>query len=338
MHAPILSLLTSPSSDSVINERRIVASSLSEPAMKNIIAIAILGCFVFTLPTAFAQNPADPIHVLVWDERQPAQASAYQDFLGNEIAKGLVKQSSEFKVRSVALDDTEQGLTAGNLEWADVIIWWGHVRQSEVPNEKARLIVDYIRSGKLDLIALHSAHWARPFIEAMNWRSVEDAKQHFQSKGWKGEFLIESIKPPRERTVPIHGSELTPSYFGYKKNQRQFQAIVHLPWCCFPDYRPDGAPGTLTVQSPDHPISKGLPPTIQVPRTEMYNEPFHVPQPDEVIFKETWAKGEKFRSGMVWNIGRGKVFYFRPGHETYPVYKQPEMIQILQNACLWLGR
>ena len=239
--------------------------------MKNIIAIAILGCFVFTLPTAFAQNPADPIHVLVWDERQPAQASAYQDFLGNEIAKGLVKQSSEFKVRSVALDDTEQGLTSGNLEWADVIIWWGHVRQSEVPNEKARLIVDYIRSGKLDLIALHSAHWARPFIEAMNWRSVEDAKQHFQSKGWKGEFLIESIKPPRERTVPIHGSELTPSYFGYKKNQRQFQAIVHLPWCCFPDYRPDGAPGTLTVQSPDHPISKGLPPTIQVPRTEMYN-------------------------------------------------------------------
>ena len=338
MHAPILSLLTSPSSDSVINEQRIVASSLSEPAMKNIIAIAILGCFVFTLPTAFAQNPADPIHVLVWDERQPAQASAYQDFLGNEIAKGLVKQSSEFKVRSVALDDTEQGLTAGNLEWADVIIWWGHVRQSEVPNEKARLIVDYIRSGKLDLIALHSAHWARPFIEAMNWRSVEDAKQHFQSKGWKGEFLIESIKPPRERTVPIHGSELTPSYFGYKKNQRQFQAIVHLPWCCFPDYRPDGAPGTLTVQSPDHPISKGLPPTIQVPRTEMYNEPFHVPQPDEVIFKETWTKGEKFRSGMVWNIGKGKVFYFRPGHETYPVYKQPEMIQILQNACLWLGR
>ena len=197
MHTPILSLLTSPSSDSVIKERRIVASSLSGPAMKNIIAIVILGCFVFTLPTAFAQNPADPIHVLVWDERQPAQASAYQDFLGNEIAKGLVKQSSEFKVRSVALDDTEQGLTAGNLEWADVIIWWGHVRQSEVPNEKARLIVDYIRSGKLDLIALHSAHWARPFIEAMNWRSVEDAKQHFQSKGWKGEFLIESIKPPR---------------------------------------------------------------------------------------------------------------------------------------------
>ena len=62
---------------------------------------------------------------------------------------------------------------------------------------------------------------------------------------------------------------------------------------------------------------------------QMYNEPFHVPQPDEVIFKETWAKGEKFRSGMVWNIGKAKSFISGP--DTRPtLYKQPEMIQILQ--------
>ena len=78
------------------------------------------------------------IHVLIWDERQPKQAVAYKDFLGNEIAKRLTDQTSDFEVRSVALDDADQGLTAGNLEWADVIIWWGHVRQSEVPEEKAR--------------------------------------------------------------------------------------------------------------------------------------------------------------------------------------------------------
>ncbi|MGB0761787.1 MAG: ThuA domain-containing protein [Rubripirellula sp.] len=307
--------------------------------MKYITATAITVFYMTQLLTVSAQNTnSTSIHVLIWDERQPTQAVAYKDFLGNEIAKRLTENTTDFEVRSVALDDADHGLTAGNIEWADVIIWWGHVRQSEVPEEKARLIVNYIREGKLDLIALHSAHWARPFIEAMNWRSIEDAKEHFTKNGWKGEFVIESVKPPRERTVPIHGSTLTPSYFGYKKNQNQFQAIVHLPWCCFPDYRPDGESGLLTTHLPEHPIARGLPPTFQVPKTEMYNEPFHVPAPDQVIFQETWSKGEQFRSGMTWNIGEGKVFYFRPGHETYPVYKQPEMIQVLQNACRWLGK
>lgn len=70
----------------------------------------------------------------------------------------------------------------------------------------------------------------------------------------------------------------------------------------------------------------------------MYNEPFHVPDPDQVIFEETWVRGERFRSGMVWNIGQGKVFYFRPGHETFPVYKQQEVMQVIANACRWLGQ
>ena len=69
----------------------------------------------------------------------------------------------------------------------------------------------------------------------------------------------------------------------------------------------------------------------------MYNEPFHVPAPDQVVFEETWELGERFRSGMVWDIGKGKVFYFRPGHETYPVFKQAEMIKVIDNACRWLA-
>jgi trehalose utilization protein len=63
-----------------------------------------------------------------------------------------------------------------------------------------------------------------------------------------------------------------------------------------------------------------------------------VPEPDEVIFEERWPTGEWFRSGVVWKVGAGKVFYFRPGHETYPVYKQPEMIQVIANVRSWLGQ
>jgi trehalose utilization protein len=97
---------------------------------------------------------ADPIHVLVWDERQPRQAEAYDNFLGNEIVARLKSAADDLELRSVALDDPEQGLSAGNLEWADVIVWWGHARHSDVTAENAQRIVDYIRRGELDLIAL----------------------------------------------------------------------------------------------------------------------------------------------------------------------------------------
>jgi len=295
-----------------------------------LLLLAILFTGVFS---AFAA----PIHVLVWDERQDRQAEAYDNFLGNEIATQLTATTDDLELRSVALDDPEQGLSEGNLEWADVIIWWGHARHSDVTPENSKRVLDRVLSGKVDLIALHSSHWARPFVDTMNWRSVEDAKAHFAEVNQGKITKIDTVAPPKERTVPTHGSALTPTWFSYKKNKSISLATVHLPWCCFPDYRPDGEPGTLATKLPEHPIAKGVSAKIVVPQTEMYNEPFHVPNPDEVVFEETWELGERFRSGMVWNIGKGKVFYFRPGHEQYAVFKQPEMIQILANACHWMG-
>jgi len=279
---------------------------------------------------------AEPVHVLVWDERQERQAEAYDNFLGNEIAKQLGDSTGDLEIRSVALDDPGQGLN--DLEWADVLIWWGHVRQGDVTDENVRRVMDRILSGDLDLIALHSAHFASPFMEAMNWRSLDDAKQHFAEKD-KGKLMkFSTVAPPKPRSVPTYGSHLTPSWFSYKLNKTTYEAQIHLPYCCFPAYRPDGEPSKVTVKNKEHPIAKGLPATFQVKQTEMYDEPFHVPAPDEVIFEETWELGERFRAGMVWDIGKGKVFYFRPGHETYPVFKQPEVIQVLANACQWLGK
>lgn len=299
----------------------------------------ILPIFVFaTFFQTLILNAADPIHVLVWDERQPRQKDAYENYLGNEIVARLKEVTNDLEFRSVAIDDAEQGLSAGNLEWADVIVWWGHVRQGEIKEETSQRILDYIRRGDLDLIALHSAHWARPFMAAMNWRSIEDGRKHFEEIAPNGKITIETVAPPQPQTVPTHGSILTPAYFSYKKSADSITGVIHLPWCCFPDYRPDGKPSTITVMNPQHPIAKGLPSEFQVGKTEMYNEPFHVPEPDELIFEESWELGERFRSGMVWQIEKGKVFYFRPGHEQYPVFKQAEMIQVLANACRWLGK
>ena len=59
---------------------------------------------------------------------------------------------------------------------------------------------------------------------------------------------------------------------------------------------------------------------------------------DAVVFFETWDKGEKFRSGCCWALGQGRVFYFRPGHETYPVFHQEETLRVIHNAVLWSGK
>ncbi len=63
----------------------------------------------------------------------------------------------------------------------------------------------------------------------------------------------------------------------------------------------------------------------------------HVPAPDETVFEERWATGDWFRSGSVWNLGQGRIFYFRPGHESYPVYHEKTCLKILENAVRWLG-
>ncbi|MEM8953813.1 MAG: ThuA domain-containing protein [Verrucomicrobiota bacterium] len=304
--------------------------------MKHLLCLAT-ATLTLTINLPAADNT--PVHILVWDERQPRQEEAYENFLGNEIAAQLqALPNTKFHIRSVALDDPNQGLADKNLDWADVLVWWGHVRHDDVTDENTQRILDRIIAGDLDLIALHSAHFAKPFMEAMNWRTREDARAHFGELDPDMPITFQEVLAPKTRTVPTYGSALTPAYFAYKLNKTNHLAFIHLPWCCFPAFRPDGEPGTITITNPNHPIAAGLPPVWQITQTEMYDEPFHVPTPDEVVFEEDWELGEHFRSGIVWNIGEGKVFYFRPGHETYPIFKQPEVIQVLANAAQWLGQ
>ena len=278
-----------------------------------------------------AEAQAGTIRVRVWDERQPTQKQVYANFLGNQIAAHLRTQPG-ISVVSVALDDPDQGLSKEALDETNVLIWWGHIRQDKVTPETGRRIVARILAGKLSLIAIHSAHWSTPFVEAMNERTRIDA-----ARGYPG-AEITYIPPPKRYTVPSYYARPTPYARVRKFPDGRSKVEVHLPYCCFPAYRPDGKPSTVRVSKPDHPIAKGLPENFEISRTEMYDEPFHVPEPDEVILEESWAPGEWFRSGMVWSLGKGRVFYFRPGHETFPVFKEQAPLLIVSNAVRWLGR
>ena len=199
----------------------------------------------------------------------------------------------------------------------------------------ARPIIQRIKEGTLSLIALHSAHWSTPFVEAMYERTRLDAEKALKRDGAKVEITY--VDPPKRYTVPGAADRITPYTILRKFPDGSEKATVYKPNCCFPAYRADGKPSQIRLLKPDHPIAKGLPGTFELPQTEMYAESFHVPEPDEVVLEERWASGEWFRSGMVWNLGKGKVFYFRPGHETYAVFKEKPVLQLLENAVRWLA-
>lgn len=91
----------------------------------------------------------------------------------------------------------------------------------------------------------------------------------------------------------------------------------------------------IWVVAPGHPIAAGLPPLFEIPAEEMYGEYFDIPTPDTLILISWFQGGEVFRSGCCFYRGRGKIFYFRPGHETYPTYHQPEVLRVIANAVRW---
>ncbi len=91
----------------------------------------------------------------------------------------------------------------------------------------------------------------------------------------------------------------------------------------------------LWCVKPAHPIAAGLPPYIDIPQSEMYGEPFDIPEPDELVFMSWYQGGEVLRSGCTFQRGRGRIFYFGPGHETFPIYRDPLIIRVLANAIQW---
>jgi trehalose utilization protein len=91
----------------------------------------------------------------------------------------------------------------------------------------------------------------------------------------------------------------------------------------------------LWVVAPGHPIVQGIGEYIELEREEMYGEHFDIPAPETLVFVSWFTGGEVFRSGACYSRGAGKIFYFRPGHETYPTYFNPEVRTVIANAVRW---
>jgi trehalose utilization protein len=104
---------------------------------------------------------------------------------------------------------------------------------------------------------------------------------------------------------------------------------------CNLKWREAGEREILWVTRPGHPIAQGIDDHFVLEHEEMYGEYFDVPEPLETVFISSFAGGEVFRSGITYTRGAGRIFYFRPGHETYPTYYNPTVMRVIENAVRW---
>ncbi|EXX87722.1 PalA [Paenibacillus darwinianus] len=104
---------------------------------------------------------------------------------------------------------------------------------------------------------------------------------------------------------------------------------------CDLKWREAGEKERIWTVNPAHPIAAGIPEQFVLENEEMYGEHFDIPAPDELIFISWFEGGEVFRSGCTFSRGQGKIFYFRPGHETYPTYYNPLVLQVIKNGVRW---
>jgi trehalose utilization protein len=243
-----------------------------------------------------------PLSVLIWDEASPHVPRAiYPEGLNGAIAMGLTELGGELIAAKTAnLDDAAQGISDEALAETDVILWWGHARHAEVADETAIKVIEAIKQG-VGFIALHSAHYSKVFRGLLH--CTGDLKG-----GWR-----ETINPADHEEI--------------------------------------------TVCAPKHPIAQGIEDFV-LPTEEMYGAPFDVPPYEVLVFQSHFPLGGEYFPSFCTTVGlginplftsggnnsggqgkgAGRVFYFRPGHESYPTYFDANVKKILYNAVQWAAR
>jgi trehalose utilization protein len=153
-------------------------------------------------------------------------------------------------------------------------------------------------------------------------------KRHKEVKDELVQKIVKRVKEEGMGFISVHSSHFAKPY----------KALMGTA-CTWREYKADGTSVKITVKDPKHPIAKGVPKEFDLPKIERYGEPFAVPEPEAVVLEGVYTKpnGEKEpgRMGLCWTIGKGRVFYLTPGHETYDDFFRPEIRQVLMNAVAW---
>jgi trehalose utilization protein len=152
-------------------------------------------------------------------------------------------------------------------------------------------------------------------------------KRHDEVKDDLVERIVKRVKEDGMGFIAVHSSHFAKPY-------RRLMGTE----CSWKDYQADGSSVKVIVKDSNHPIARRVQ-DFELAQTERYTEPFKVPEPEAVVFDGLYklpdGSTESSRQGLVWTIGKGRVFYFQPGHETYPHMLDKNVQQIMRNAVRW---
>ncbi len=208
-----------------------------------------------------------------------------------------VHENSNEDVRSLYPEGMHETIAAALRESADI-----EARTATLQQAEHGLTADVLENTDVLLWWGHAAHG----------EVSEAVVDRVQQRVWEGMGLL-----------VLHSAHFS----------RIFKRLMGTP--CSLTWREAGEKERLWVINRSHPIAAGLDPWFELPQSEMYGEPFAVPEPMETVFTSWFEGGEVFRSGMTWQRGAGRIFYFGPGHETYPIYHDGNVQKVLRNAVHW---
>ncbi|GAB4555078.1 MAG: trehalose utilization protein ThuA [Anaerolineae bacterium] len=148
-----------------------------------------------------------------------------------------------------------------------------------------------------------------------------------------GEVRDEIVEKVRQRVV-LDGMGLIVLHSGHFS--KIFKALMGTT--CDLKWREAGEKERIWILEPGHPIAEGLGEYFELPHEEMYGERFDIPQPETLVMVSWFQGGEVFRSGCTYTRGKGRIFYFRPGHETFPTYFDANVRRVIANAARWAAQ
>jgi trehalose utilization protein len=222
----------------------------------------------------------------------------------------------------------------------NVLVWNEHVHEGRDPSVKRVYpdgmhapIVEGLRRELGDSVSVRVAT-----LEEPEHGLTEDALAQTDVLTWWGHKAHDQVADEvvaRVHARVLDGMGIVVLHSGHysKIFKRLMGTSCSLIWRS----DPGGERELVWTVDPAHPIAAGVPQPIVIPHQEMYGEFFDIPPPDELVFISSFEGGEVFRGGCCYRRGAGRVFYFSPGDQEYPVYHQPEVQRVIANAVAWCG-
>jgi trehalose utilization protein len=212
---------------------------------------------------------------------------------------------------------------------------WGEFRHEKKNPKVAELYPEGIHETIADFLRVHADLNVRTaWLDQPEHGLTEHVLAETDVLIWWGHMAhgeVEDHIVTRVKTRVLEGMGLIVLHSGHYA--KIFKTL--LGTTCSLKWRESTDKERLWNINPSHPIAQGVGEYFEIHAEEMYGEPFGIPTPDELIFISWFTGGEVFRSGATWQRGHGRIFYFRPGHETYPTYHHPKVQLVITNAVRW---